>query len=90
MLLLAGFAAGALNAIAGGGSFLTFPALVLTGLPAVVANATNTVALFPGSFASAFAYREGLARLEGISLKTMVAISVAGGTLGAADGHHCF
>ena len=83
MLLLAGFAAGALNAIAGGGSFLTFPALVLTGLPAVVANATNTVALFPGSFASAFAYRQGLARLEGISLKTMVAISVAGGTLGA-------
>jgi len=83
LLLLAAFAGGALNAIAGGGSFLTFPALVFTGVPAVIANATNTVALFPGSFASAFSYRHGLAKLEGISLRTLILVSIAGGTLGA-------
>lgn len=83
LLLVAAFAAGVLNAIAGGGSFLTFPALVFVGVPAVIANATNTVALFPGSFASAYSYRHGLARLEGISLRTMVLVSLAGGVFGA-------
>jgi uncharacterized membrane protein YfcA len=83
LLVLAAFVGGALNAIAGGGSFLTFPALVFTGVPSVIANATNTVALFPGSFASAFSYRHGLAKLEGISLPTLVLVSIAGGTLGA-------
>jgi hypothetical protein len=83
LILLAGFGAGALNAIAGGGSFLTFPALVFVGLPAVVANATSTVALFPGSFASAFSYRRGLARLDGISMRTMVIVSLIGGIIGA-------
>jgi uncharacterized membrane protein YfcA len=83
LLMLAAFAGGALNAIAGGGSFLTFPALIFTGVPAVIANATNTVALFPGSFASAFSYRHGLAKLEGISLRTLVLVSIVGGALGA-------
>lgn len=83
ILLLAAFAGGALNAIAGGGSFLTFPALVFTGVPAVIANATNTVAMFPGSFASAFSYRHGLAKLEGISRRALILVSIAGGTLGA-------
>lgn len=83
LLLVSAFAAGALNAVAGGGSFLTFPTLVFVGVPAVIANATNTVALFPGSFASAFSYRKGLARLEGISLRTMLLVSLAGGILGA-------
>ncbi|MBN8532330.1 MAG: sulfite exporter TauE/SafE family protein [Alphaproteobacteria bacterium] len=49
--------AGALNSVAGGGSFFTFPALVMTGMNSVVANATNTIALWPGSLASVFAYR---------------------------------
>ena len=47
-----------LNAIAGGGSFLTFPALVFTGVPPIVANATSTMALWPGSLASVGAYRK--------------------------------
>ena len=70
ILIVAAFLAGALNAVAGGGSFLTFPALVFVGIPAVIANATSTVALLPGSFASAFSYRHGVASLEGISLRT--------------------
>ena len=48
LLLTAAFVAGALNAVAGGGSFLTLPALVFGGGPAVMANATGTVALLPG------------------------------------------
>src|SRR3954470_19443331 len=49
---------GALNAVAGGGTFLAFPALLVTGVPAVAANATCTFALWPGSVASAYAYRK--------------------------------
>ncbi len=83
LLVVAAFFAGVLNAVAGGGSFLTFPALVFVGIPAVIANATSTVALLPGSFASAFSYRRGVASLEGISLRAMVMISLIGGTAGA-------
>jgi uncharacterized membrane protein YfcA len=50
----------------------------------VIANATSTVALLPGSFASAFSYRHGVASLEGISLRTMVIVSLLGGAAGAA------
>jgi uncharacterized membrane protein YfcA len=55
-LLFAAVIAGALNALAGGGSFISFPALLFMGIPAVEANATNTVALWPGLAASALAY----------------------------------
>ncbi|WP_370526738.1 hypothetical protein [Salipiger sp. PrR007] len=48
ILALAGFGAGALNAIAGGGTFLTFPALVWVGVPPIIANATATFAALPG------------------------------------------
>jgi uncharacterized membrane protein YfcA len=74
---------GALNAVAGGGSFLTFPALVFTGVPSVIANASNTVALFPGSFASAWAYRREFQNFRGVSFRAMLAVSLAGGVLGA-------
>jgi uncharacterized membrane protein YfcA len=84
LLLIAAFFAGALNSVAGGGSFLTFPALVFVGLPAVIANATSTVALFPGSFASVYSYRRSWGHLEGISLRAMLIISVIGGMVGAA------
>jgi len=57
LLFFAALAAGALNSVAGGGSFLAFPALLFTGMNAIAANATNTVALWPGTVASAFAYR---------------------------------
>ena len=55
-----GLAAGLVNAIAGGGSLISFPALVATGLPAMTANITNTVALCPGYFGGAFAQRRDL------------------------------
>jgi uncharacterized membrane protein YfcA len=57
LLAAAGFAAGAINAIAGGGTFFTFAALVFTGLPTLDANATSAVALSPGNLASVAAYR---------------------------------
>src|SRR5262245_52095428 len=55
-------AAGAINSVAGGGTIVSFPAAVALGLPPIVANATNAVALAPGSIASAFAYRRELDR----------------------------
>src|ERR1700757_422297 len=59
-LATASFLAGALNAMAGGGSFLSFPAILGTGVLPIQANATNTVALWPGQFASIAAYFEDL------------------------------
>jgi hypothetical protein len=84
-LLLAGaaFVAGIMNAVAGGGTFVTFPTLVFTGVPPVVANASNTVALSPGFFASAWAYRHDFQNFEKISFKAMTAVSLVGGVIGA-------
>jgi uncharacterized membrane protein YfcA len=82
-LMAAGAGAGLINSVAGGGSFLTFPALVFLGVPSVVANATSTVALFPGVFASAWAYRNDFQRLEKIPLKPAVIASIGGGIAGA-------
>jgi uncharacterized membrane protein YfcA len=73
---------GVLNSVAGGGSFLTFPSLVFVGIPPVNANATSTVALWPGSLAAAIAYRKELAASRK-SLLSMSVISVIGGVLGA-------
>lgn len=83
LLIGAGLLAGAMNAIAGGGSFVTFPALVYLGLPPVAANATSTVALFPGTIASAFAYRGGIGGIAGVGLKVLLPISLIGGLTGA-------
>jgi uncharacterized membrane protein YfcA len=87
LLLIAGFLAGAMNALAGGGSFVTLPALVLAGLPSVTANASSTVALFPGSLASIWVYRDGIARpggvLPGTSIGALLAASLVGGFAGA-------
>ena len=69
LLLTAAFIAGALNAVAGGGSFLTLPALVFTGVPPVVANATGTVALLPGYMAGAWGFREDTAPPPGLSMR---------------------
>jgi uncharacterized protein len=84
-LLLPGaaFLAGVMNAVAGGGTFVTFPALVLTGVPSVIANASNAVALVPSSFASAWAYRHDYQSVENLSFRSMVAVSLVGGVLGA-------
>ncbi|HKP76748.1 MAG TPA: sulfite exporter TauE/SafE family protein [Longimicrobiaceae bacterium] len=83
LLAAAAFLAGAMNAVAGGGSFLTFPALVFTGVPSIIANASSTVALFPGSFASAWAYRHDFQNFPGVKFRTLLAVSLVGGILGA-------
>ena len=84
LLLVAAFLAGALNAVAGGGSFLTLPALVFTGVPAVTANATGTVALLPGYAASTWGFREDMAAPPGLTMGRSIALSLIGGAAGAA------
>lgn len=76
-----GFAAGAVNAVAGGGTFFSFPALLATGLPPVAANASNSVALWPGSFTGAWAYRQELAAYKNYLLPMGIA-SLLGGASG--------
>ena len=83
LLAAAAFVAGTMNAVAGGGTFVTFPALMFTGVPSIIANASNAVALFPASFASAWAYRHDFEKFEGVSLKAMVGVSLVGGLTGA-------
>src|SRR5262249_60463134 len=83
LLIAAALGAGLMNSVAGGGSFLTFPALVFTGVPSIIANATSTVALFPGALASAWAYRQDFKGLEKIPLKPALVVSIAGGVVGA-------
>jgi uncharacterized protein len=83
LLVLAGLLAGTMNAVAGGGSFVSFPAMVLAGLPPIAANASSTVALFPGTLASTWAYRDDLRGIAGISLKVLLPLSLAGGVIGA-------
>lgn len=83
LIALAGALAGAMNAIAGGGSFVSLPALIATGLPPVIANATSTLALVPGSLASAWVYRKDLAPIGAASQKAMLAVTVAGGIVGS-------
>ncbi len=63
LLLLAGLGAGTVNAIAGGGSLITFPALLAIGLPAKAANVTNSIAVFPGYAASVYGSRTDLREL---------------------------
>ncbi|MEG2048102.1 MAG: sulfite exporter TauE/SafE family protein [Comamonas sp.] len=84
LLLAAAFVAGALNAVAGGGSFLTLPALVFTGMPPVAANATGTVALLPGYAASAWGFKEDMAAPPGLTMGKAIALSLVGGAAGAA------
>lgn len=82
VLFFAGAIAGTLNAIAGGGSFVSFPVLLFTGVPPVEANATNTVALWPGLAASTVAYLKRLNTPMRL-LVPLVLTSVAGGWAGA-------
>jgi hypothetical protein len=82
VLFAAAFAAGVVNSIAGGGTLLTFPALLAAGLPAVTANATSTVALVPGSMSAFWGYRKEI-RGEGRLLAAMALPSLIGGVIGA-------
>lgn len=83
ILFIAAFCAGVQNALAGGGSFLTFPALMFTGLDARAANITSTVALFPGQITTGFAGRKNVSDLPQLSFKILFIISLIGGILGA-------
>src|SRR4051812_19172225 len=82
MLAAASAVGGALNAVAGGGTFITFPALLLAGVPAVPANATCTFALWPGSLASAYAFRHDIDSPRPL-LIFLSAASIVGGAAGA-------
>ncbi len=82
LLFLAAALAGVMNSVAGGGSFISFPALVFTGVLPIPANATSTVALWPGSVASLGAYRKRLPK-GGHLLAPLAGASVIGGVLGA-------
>jgi uncharacterized protein len=79
----AGLAAGAMNALAGGGSFVSIPALIAVGVPSAQANASSTVALFPGGVASAWAYHEGWGRVGAVPLRPLMIATLCGGALGA-------
>ncbi|HMH05693.1 MAG TPA: sulfite exporter TauE/SafE family protein [Terriglobales bacterium] len=81
-LFVAGILGGALNAVAGGGSFVAFPALLLTGVPPIPANATNTLALWTGVTASGGAYRSRLEVPRRVLLP-LLATSFLGGIIGA-------
>jgi uncharacterized membrane protein YfcA len=83
ILAAAAFTAGVLNAVAGGGAFVTFPALLLAGVPPVAANASSTVALFPGQATSAFAYRNDIGGITEFRVSVFIALSVVGGLVGA-------
>jgi uncharacterized membrane protein YfcA len=82
LLFIAAFGAGAINALAGGGSIFTFPVLIAAGIPPVAANITNTIALFPGYVGGVFAQRRDLSR-QGRRLLLLLPITAAGGLLGA-------
>lgn len=82
VLFVAGMLASALNSVAGGGSFISFPALLVLGIPPINANTTNTVALWPGSIASVGAYRREF-ESSWRALLPLVMVSLFGGILGA-------
>ncbi len=82
VLILAGYLAGVLNSIAGGGSFLTFPALVWAGVPPIMANATSAVAVLPGYLGGTLGFRQELKELSRRQHLQMSAVGLAGGLLG--------
>lgn len=83
VITVAAFLAGGINALAGGGSFLTLPALVFAGVPPIAANATGTAALLPGYLASAWSYRDLMRAPVGLSILTVLLIGTVGGAAGA-------
>jgi uncharacterized membrane protein YfcA len=82
VLAAAAVLGGALNSVAGGGSFFTFPALLLTGIAPVSANATSAVALWPAALAASYAYRDDLHSLRS-RLISLSGVSALGGLVGA-------
>lgn len=82
-IIVCGFFAGTMNALAGGGSFISLPALLAAGIPSVQANASSTVALFPGGLASAWTYWDGTGFVGPARLRSLLLTTVGGGVIGA-------
>ena len=82
-LFLAGILAGAQNALAGGGSFVTLGMLIVAGLDPRAANITSTIALFPGQVTTGYAVRRMVSGAQGLSFRALFLISLAGGVAGA-------
>src|SRR5579872_4080502 len=78
----AAFVAGAINSVAGGGTLVSFPTLIWLGLDSVTANATSTVAIWPGTVGSAWGYRREMSRVES-RFWLMIVPSLVGGLAGA-------
>jgi len=78
----AAFIAGAINSVAGGGTLISFPTLMWLGLPSIVANATNTVAIWPGSLGSLWGFRREFGRTDPV-MRAFVVPSLLGGACGA-------
>ena len=99
VLVIAGLLAGGVNAIAGGGTLLSFPALVWLGVPAIMANATATLPALPDYIGSAWAYRDDIKAEGALHLRTIVMVAACGGLIGAGlllatpgdaiQGHRC-
>lgn len=83
LLALAGLWAGVQNALAGGGSFVTLPVLILSGLDARAANITSTIALFPGQVTTGLAGRRMVSGAQGLSFGVLFGLSLVGGVAGA-------
>lgn len=82
LILVAGLWAGLQNSLAGGGSFITLPALILSGMSPLAANITSTVALFPGQVTSGVAGRSLVSGVGKVSFWTLFGVSIVGGALG--------
>jgi len=83
MLAIAAFVAGALNAVAGGGTFFTLPALIFAGLPPVMANATSAAVVSPGYISAAMGFREALASVDRRDMFLLLLLACAGAVLGS-------
>ena len=83
ILTAAAFLGGALNSLAGGGSLVTFPALLLAGLNPIAANASSVVALFPATFTSVWAYRRNMVDVKEVNVIGLAVTSLVGGLAGA-------
>jgi len=82
-LFVAAFLAGVLNSVAGGGSFISFPALLFTGISPIIANATNTAAIWPGTVASGVAYRNAFTMEAKRLFPPLIVTGIIGGVVGA-------
>jgi uncharacterized membrane protein YfcA len=82
LVFLAGLWAGIQNTLAGGGSFVTLPALIVSGMSPLAANITSTVALFPGQITAGYAGRKLVSGAAGLSFRTLFVLSILGGAAG--------